>query len=491
MPGLTDRLAAGRLSAQVVARLTILRSWLVDEALRGGLDDLIRDAMRRGIGGTALGPEPKLRRIVASLVDGSGAQSMAAAVQSGGSRVVAVVLLKQGHGVKDAYALPCASATEQRDILDTITREIEAYEVSRDYLAQAIGLALSEGLAAGIAPVPGLVEVVQACGLVDLRPIPSSIAAILALADPKGDVAALSVQARGRLINGSADWEDDYPMLASWFEDGDQTTQTLENAKSRAGLTRLMWSVLEGRRSLWVRIIARNAHLLREVAKEDAAQFTAVAAALAEGRDLRKIPVMASVCDLSIQVWLDRQDAPFEAEIGVPLPEAVAEGTVPKFVNEKKGELAKMLEPAGLSEPWLAGYLTGICTAPLFVSPSDWFGPLLQLTEAGLKTAAAMKRFVDLVMQRYNGMLSSLQAKDAALIPDLPLIPIWADGYLTAWETTKPNWPAKALGPQGKAMRKVLERATDGKIERAEVFETLPAWLRRRFAEQRMDAASG
>lgn len=132
--GLSDRLAAGLLSAQVVTRLTILRRWLANADLRARLDDLIREAVRRGIVSGAPGPEPKLRRIVTSLVDGSGAQSLAAAVRCGGTREVSVVLLKQGHGVKDAYVLPRSSATEQRAIPDTIIHKIAAYEVPRDYM---------------------------------------------------------------------------------------------------------------------------------------------------------------------------------------------------------------------------------------------------------------------------------------------------------------------------------------------------------------------
>lgn len=132
--------------------------------------------------------------------------------------------------------------------------------------------------------------------------------------------------------------------------------------------------------------------------------------------------------------------------------------------------------------------MTGVCTAPIFVSPADWFGPLLHLADGGLRSEAKAKHLVDLVMQRYNGMVTVLQSKDAALRPDLPLVPLWADGYLTCWEATKTHWPAKALGALGKSLRKVLEGATDGRIGRVKIFETLPSWLRTRFALQTMDA---
>lgn len=491
--GLADRLAARTVSSETLARLTILRSWLADAALRDRVDGLVREAMRKGVGGATKAPERKLHRIVASPVDGSGAQSMAAAVQTGGTRSVAVVLLKQGFGVKDAYVLPCDSATEQRRILATLTDEIEAQDVSRAYLEQALGIALGEGLEAGVAPVPGLVDVAQACGLDALRPLSASVEAVLELADPEGRIADLTVQARGRLITASQHWPDTYPVLESWFEDSDETVAALESARSQTALTRAMWRVLEGRRAHWAAVIARNALLLSAAGSTHTDEFIAVAAALKDGRDLKKTPVMGFICEQSIMVWMDRRDAPggpFDAPPDMPFassPMAPAPGTMPNAAPETAGELARLLHPAGLTEPWLEGYLTGICTAPLFVTPSDWLTPLLHIVGPSLKTEKKLTRFVDLLMPRYNGTVAKLRAPDEGLIPaDIPLIPIWADGYLTAWEATKPSWPAKALGPQGKTIRKVLEQATEGRIEPTVFRGTLPGWLRERFAEQKM-----
>ncbi|MGR3593995.1 MAG: UPF0149 family protein [Limimaricola soesokkakensis] len=492
LDGLSDRLAAGAVSSETLARLTILRSWLADAALRDRVDGLVREALRKGVGGATQDPERKLHRIVASPVDGSGAQSMAAAVQSGGTRSVAVVLLKQGFGVKDAYVLPCDSATEQRRILATLTDEIEAQDVPRTYMEQALGIALGEGLEAGVAPVPGLVDVAQACGLDALRPLSASVAAMLELADPEGRIADLTVQARGRLITASQHWPDRYPVLESWFEDSDETVAALETARSATALTRNMWRVLEGRRTHWAAVIARNALLLKAAGSTHTDEFIAVAAALKDGRDLKKTPVMGFICEQSIMVWMDRRDAsdgPLEAPPDMPFassPMAPAPGTMPNAAPETAGELAKLLQPAGLTEPWLEGYLMGICTAPIFVTPSDWLTPLLHIVGPSLKTEKKLTRFVDLLMPRYNEAISKLRAPDEKLtLADIPLIPIWADGYLTAWEATKPNWPAKALGSKGKTIRKALEQATEGRTDLSMFRDTLPAWLRERFAMQK------
>ncbi|MGR3739124.1 MAG: UPF0149 family protein [Limimaricola soesokkakensis] len=492
LDGLSDRLAAGTVSSETLARLTILRSWLADAALRDRVDGLVREALRKGVGGATKAPERKLHRIVASPVDGSGAQSMAAAVQSGGARSVAVVLLKQGFGVKDAYVLPCDGATEQRRILTTLTDEIEAQDVPRAYLEQTLGIALGEGLEAGVAPVPGLVDVAQACGLDTLRPLSTSVAAMLELADPEGWIADLTVQARGRLIMASQHWPDRYSVLESWFEDSDETVAALESARSPSALTRAMGRVLEARRAHWAAVIARNALLLSAAGSTHADEFLAVAAALKDGRDLKKTPVMGFICEQSILVWMDRRDAPrapFDAPPDMPFassPMPPAPETMPNATPEAADKLTRLLQPAGLTEPWLEGYLMGICTAPIFVTPSDWLTPLLHIVGPSIEAEKDLTCFVNLLMPRYNGTVEKLRAPYEELVPaDMPLIPIWADGYLTAWGATKLNWPVKVLGPQGKTIRKALEQATEGRIKPSVFRDTLPTWLRERFAVQK------
>lgn len=494
--GLADRLRAGRLSAEVLGRLSIMRSWLTDDSLKDQLDGLLREAMRKGIAGPERRAEPRIHRIVASMVDGSGAQSMAAAVQSGSSRSVAVVLLKQGFGVKDAYVVPCTSATEQRTILATMTDEIEAIDVPRDYIAQAITLALAEGLEMNVAPVPGLVDVVQNCDLTEVRPGQAAVGGVLDLADPDGRISSLSAQARGRLITASEHWEERYPMLASWFEDSDETVEALEKATSRAALMRGMWKVLETRRQHWAKVIARNALLLKAAGKDGADEFIAVAAALAEGRDLKKTPVMQFIHDLSIEVWVNRRSDPDglfggpdpDLPFGTALPPTTADMPMPDSRPEKKGELARLLDPAGLTETWIEGYLTSVCTAPIFIPPSDWLGPLFHLAAPSLETEKKLERFIELLMLRYNAAVSKFHAPDEVpLIPgDVPLMSIWADGYLTAWESNKSCWPARKLGREGKSIRKLLEDGADGRIDQSEFASALPVWLRQRFADQKL-----
>ncbi|WP_245190970.1 hypothetical protein [Jannaschia formosa] len=66
---------------------------------------------------------------------------------------------------------------------------------------------------------------------------------------------------------------------------------------------------------------------------------------------------------------------------------------------------------------------------------------------------------------------------------DSPLLGVWSDGYLTAREGTKRRWTAKTLEKKGRAVRRLLEHATDGQIDR-DRFVALPDWLARRLEGQ-------
>ena len=170
--GLADRLAADAMTSDMIGRLTVMRSWIADDDTRTGIDSIVRNALRHETDRATSRTAPKVHRALTSLVDGTGAQSMTIAIQRGGTRSIAVVLIKQGFGIKDAYLVPCSSASEQRRLIDMMASEVEARDVPVDYLEEAIAFGLSDGLQTGHPPAPGLVGIVQALGWSELRPRP-------------------------------------------------------------------------------------------------------------------------------------------------------------------------------------------------------------------------------------------------------------------------------------------------------------------------------
>ena len=303
--GLKVRQAQGALAGDTIGRLTMMRSWLVEPDTLRGVDEIVQHAIRNGTVGGGAVSTLKVHRVLTSLVDGTGSQSMVVVFQFGGARKVAVLLIKQGFGIKDAYLVPCSSASEQRRLVEMIASEMDPCEVPLEYISTAISLGLSDGLANNQPPAPGLIDIVWALGFQDMRPRSASTTDVVALVDPEGQLNTMSAQAKGRLIAASADWGTSFSMIAeSWFEDSDMIRDAIESNVSQTALKRALWQALESRREHWSMAIARMGYLLQVMGRSEALQFAAVAQALSEGRALKKTPIMELIFDMSVSVWV-------------------------------------------------------------------------------------------------------------------------------------------------------------------------------------------
>ena len=151
-------------------------------------------------------------RALACLPDGAGAQSVALALERGRSRAAAFLLLKAGHGVRDAFIAPAEGAGEQRRMLGEL-EAMGALEVDPAQVPRLLERALGDGAAQGRPQAPGLVDVAEVWPGAALRPQPGDARAILAALDPEGAVTALSPQARGRLVGESVDWPERFALL--------------------------------------------------------------------------------------------------------------------------------------------------------------------------------------------------------------------------------------------------------------------------------------
>ncbi|NVN10606.1 hypothetical protein [Nguyenibacter vanlangensis] len=316
--GLGDRIAAGHLSASALGRLAMLRTWIVDEPHRRCVDGLIRQAIRSGVPSEPADvPRYRITGCVSSPVDGAGAQSLGIGLQRGRSRSIAVVLLKQGFGVKDAYAAPCDSVAEQRGILQQMAGPGEEGRVSLDYVRTALRVALADGIRNGVYPAPGLIDVVDVCALSDLRPADdSSPAGLLGQYDAEERLRSLSADARDKLVAASGEWAAIYPVLGSWFEDSDDMFDAIGAGASAAARKKALWTWLETRRAFWSSIVMRTALLLQDRGDPMADSFAVTACEISGDRPLRRIPVMSAIADQTLEA---RSAAGAPAGDGMPL----------------------------------------------------------------------------------------------------------------------------------------------------------------------------
>ncbi len=471
---LADRACADGLSADVAGKMVMLRSWMPDDDARAAVDQALKVAMRSGLATGASVKPWTIHNIMATLPDGGGAQSICIALQSGGGRKVAMLLLKQSHGVKDAYAIPCRSVTEQKALLQRVMDETDTAKASVAWLEHALSMALADGLSADLPPAPGLIEVAELCGFSALRPEPVTTEALIAALPAAKRIGSLSAQARGKLINASKDWWNRHGIVQSWFEECDDAQELIEGAHSQRALDAALWKWLETRRDFWARLVARGADVLADADHADAESFTATAMALRDGRDLKKIPVMADVHDQTVEAWIF--DDP-DVDQAATLEDLVDQAEEPE--PERKGELARLVKGSAVTADWIDGFLMAITLAPKLIAPNRWLPEILgsAITTLGPDT---IQRFADLIMMRANACVehATHPAQFTAAISKRSKMAMrdWAAGFSYACGHFRSSWPAKSTAPDDRATMQIVSDAMATGFSAAEV-KTLSQWI--------------
>jgi hypothetical protein len=465
---LLSRAEAGLLAPDLAALLPAIRKWLPDDSTRAALDGAIRRQMRGGMAQIGA-PTAKIHRAAASLPDGAGAQSLIAAVQTGSCRGVAMAMLKQGHGVKDAFIIPCTSATEQRHMLAGILGEIETFDISPDALAAALARGLGDGLARGHLPAPGMVDLAQRLGLAALIPAAAETEDILASIGAAEALAGLPAAHRTELVKASADWIELFDQADSWFEDTGTLRAAITRARTDKGREAAVWKHLGTRRDWWARHFAVSAATLKAASEVDPLlwlSFAAVAQALLDGRSLKRIPIMAEIVAMTLEAHSEREGN------AAPVPR-----------HEEPDGVGSLLAHAGVTEAYLNGYLAALAITPLETAPEAWLGALLGGIE--FPGQGALDQLMGFVVVQANladddaGDPESTARALAALDEDG--LRDWATGFDDLVAATRQSWPAKSLAADDKRVLRdigLIAKGGDGTTLRA----VLPSWVARRHA---------
>lgn len=454
----TALLSRPGLTPDLLAHLPTLRKWMPADRPRAAVDAMIQAQMKAGTRPAT--PAVKVHRAAATLPDGVGAQSLAAAVQIGSRRAVAMAMLKAGHGVKDAFLIPCASATEQKALMARVLDEVEAFDIPPAVYAATLARGLGEGLALGLMPAPGMVDMAEIWGPEALTPQPFAAADIVAtlgpLPGPVGEAA---------LIRSSSIWLDRFPHLHSWFEDTGPLREALSRARTEKGHEAAVWKHLAARRDHWARIIAASAAVLQAANDPHWPAFAAVARALNGDHPLKRIPILHDIVGITLAAWADG------AGVGADAPGDGADG---------------LLASAGLRAPYLDGYLTAYAIAPTAPPPEVWLGNLLSGIE--FPGEVAINRIMAILSDRIAQIEdmapdpATMTATLAALAPDA--WQDWCAGFHALVTAAPRAWPARSLGAEDKRILRALADAADGEPDPG-LANVLPAWIAGRHARRK------
>jgi hypothetical protein len=300
---------SGRVSGTMLRRLITMRNWLPDDE-RPAIDSIIRACRQKNIEITSL-PAIEVNQVLATAVDGSGAQSLHVMVKDKRKRALAAILLKPA-GIRDAFVNSGLSSAEADDLLTRVEAQTEHFESGTEHLRLALAHGLAASRDSGILPPFGLVDVLERIGLTGVQPETLSTEALVALlleeVSEKDSSSLL-----GKALNASTRWDNIYVFIESWLEDEAAVDVLLTGSRrSRAQKAELVLrEYLPLLRHKWAHLIAWTALTLRqdEMAGDDWLSFALVARELLGARKLEEFPIMVSIARRTVEASHGRSQA--------------------------------------------------------------------------------------------------------------------------------------------------------------------------------------
>ena len=300
--GLHERFGKSSMSAETIMLLPMMRGWFAEGPIKAGLDELIKKARRKAVPVQSDTANPPIREIIASITDGVGAQSISVLLEQETDVTVAMILIKTGYGIKDAFLVPPDNGADAEELIAHLRAETGANNISPDTLRVLLEGALADGVDNHCLPAAGFLDVIDACGFLDLRPQELSLEALLGFSDPKRKIQDASPQGLGRWINDDVTLDHLEHLTDSWFEDTEETREIVATGRTARSMETKVWNFLEGRRDLWARRFLQTGVMLRDAERmQEWKTLTASAYGLMNGRSLRKIPLMEDIMYATIE----------------------------------------------------------------------------------------------------------------------------------------------------------------------------------------------
>jgi hypothetical protein len=301
--------ATGGVSGVMLRRLITLRNWLPD-ADRMSLDRAIQACRRKNVE-ISPWPESQVRDVLASGIDGAGAQSIFVLAREGRRNGIACMLLKHGIGIRDAWARHGLTRAELDDFVAQ-AQQIDLLPCSLDYARIAVAHSLSLNLHSGVMPPFPLLDAMETAGLQGIQPETLSVEAVLSLLESKADPMLLRPEVVSDVLARSRNLPDDFVFMDSWFEADDEVDHLL-GAKplSRAKRIALIRDELLPRRSAkWVERLAWTALTLQHGEEDELWEpFFVSANELEAGRKAVEIPLMVHIAITTVEAYMANKGA--------------------------------------------------------------------------------------------------------------------------------------------------------------------------------------
>jgi hypothetical protein len=248
-----ERVASPELVSPVALRRMIaVRNWLREDE-RPVVDSAIKRVRHKGVA-CASWPSRTILEILATVVDGAGAQSVFAVAKDGRKHVLCGLLVKQGTGVADAWCLRDQSESEVAEILDGLSSQVLALPVESDFVDHLVRHHLAFGVRQGKVPPVGLLDFLETLGMANCQPAELGVDGLLDLLKAGMDQAQLKPDAIDRMLDIAGDSLEIMEFAETWFEHDQEVDDLLRKCGTTgmaAKVDLIVDEILEPRRAKW------------------------------------------------------------------------------------------------------------------------------------------------------------------------------------------------------------------------------------------------
>lgn len=291
------------ISPTALRRIIALCNWLPEDE-RHHLDAAIKTARQKQVD-CASWPQRKIEEILASNMDGAGAQSVFAVVKEGRKHVIASLLVKQDVGIADAWCLREQSKADVKSFIGHIRNETTSIPVDMGFLNALVPHYLAVGRKAGKAPTPGFLDFVESIGIEKWQPSEIAVDSLLSLLEKNADPSRIGEKGVTEVLNGTNTWFGESGFAESWFEDDAEVDAVLSanlRSKTPIKIEAIIKSILEPRRTKWAERFLWTAFWLKQ--KQDLlspwTEFFIVGRELHKGRPIKDIPVVRDIAEVTV-----------------------------------------------------------------------------------------------------------------------------------------------------------------------------------------------
>jgi len=207
-------------------RMLVIRNWL-PVAEQNQVDELIKLIKKSGVE-PAPHPVMQVIKIMASLVDGAGAQGVLFETKHGGKRSLGGFVVKHKIGIRDPWVKSKAASGELAAVCEE-NSETEMKEVTGAYVNKIVGHFLHISQIEENTPSPIFLQIQELFGAHDWRPQPLDVATEVARIKEatkfnSGDKKYIQLSMK----RSAKWWESNDKLVSSWFESGEDASDSVE-----------------------------------------------------------------------------------------------------------------------------------------------------------------------------------------------------------------------------------------------------------------------